>query len=770
MPPLYDDIIDAFELDPAGGSISVDLVGATLQTNEIDISCNPPGWSVWLKVDLSGTMSTDTTVTLTAQTTGGAILPEAFVAYDTTGTFDPSSPNFDLLSFGDNFVGDGTATPPPADLIFNPTTDGNPTGIYYIAVGNYPCDGNDGQIGLDWPAFSGPPDVIVVTLGADVDSDTTVDGVHGTINPNNTGSGHYWFEYGTTLSYGSATSHLTYSNGTSAQPKVRNLSGLSPGTPYHYRLVAQRSDTSEIINGNDETFTTFVSTDPSTGVTLDPDQITCAGCVRFNATVDPDQADTIWQFKYHLGTSGGSGPTTPGGTVLAGSGVTTVHETICGLTAGRRYQVKVLDSNWNDGVDGDWVTFDVPMCPFGTCTELVDDFTGAACAYPDGTTGGPGPSTLTGDGLRLTSGALMSLNTTDTWQRQGLATLGDPPASATGVDWWITLSVVSSAQGLLIPDSLGGFYGVRHSAGTISIIQFDGSFAEIVLASGGATLVSGNLLGIRWQGTTVSAEVSLNDGVTWTVAATTTVPVDYYDARSEIVIGEMLNTPFDRAIPDSDVFDLSSYGTSDGSLGCPVGTPKYEWNGSFIGFHVWSGPYFGGPTDADYPNPAQNCPSWWADLKTHAYGRIDCSLESIGNAGDDGFLQSYLSGTEGITAALVPFYPDTSEYNTELSNYESDEFGGFLTWDSDFAHKGNDAILASLPTIAVAYAAQGAFQHTNVGDGGRHSYGVFMPVAINPARMDDLFGGFGCSIANDFGPVSFSGLVAPKKYSKRSIR
>lgn len=754
--PLYDNIIDAYTLSPAGGTVTVDLVGATLETNEGDITCSPPGWSVWLKIDLSALvgMGTGKAFTLSASTASGGIFPNGLVYFDPTGTFDPSSPDFDLLVDAFDDIGlFGDPNPPDVDYILNPDLDGNPTGIYWIQAGDHNC-ASDGEIEFDWTAFTDPPEPIVTTTTADVpdDSDATV---HGTIDPNGTGGGHYWFEYGTTIGYGSSTSHLTYS-GSGFHNVNRNLSGLTPATLYHYRLCVQRTDTGETICGGDETFTTLPTTDPSTGVTLDPDNQTCEGCVRFNATVDPDAADTIWQFKYHLGTSGGSGPTTTGGVVPGGSGPTTVHETICGLTAGRRYQVKILDSNWNGGTDGDWVTFDMPMCDFGTCAALVSDFSETDCAFPGGTTGPPGVGSLSGDGLRIKDGELMSLNTTDTWQRQILADLGDAPTGATGVDWWITLTTVDAAQGIMVPDSLGGYYGVRHDSGTVYIIQFDGSFAETVLDSGSATLADGDLLGLRWQGTTFTAEVSTDGGVTWTAVATATVPVDYYDARSSIVIGEMINTPFVRAIDTSIAYDLSAYGDSGSSaaifppFSCPDNHAKYSWSydgssgGDPGGTVSWAGPYYGGTADSDIT--PRDCPVWWLDLGVYVFGRIDC-YNAIWCAGDCGFDQSSLAGY-GATFALVPFYPDTVDYHTEIAQLDSDNGSGFFTFDSDSKQKGYAAIEATLDLVQAAYAGTGAYKDSKVDGGGRHAYGVFQDVAINPARMDDLFGGYGCSLAS----------------------
>src|SRR3989449_6522846 len=61
--------------------------------------------------------------------------------------------------------------------------------------------------------------------------------VTGTVNPNGQATTWY-FEYGTSTSYGSKTSTMNAGSGTSNVDASATLSGLAPGTTYHYRLVA----------------------------------------------------------------------------------------------------------------------------------------------------------------------------------------------------------------------------------------------------------------------------------------------------------------------------------------------------------------------------------------------------------------------------------------------------------------------------------------------------------------------------------------------------
>lgn len=62
-----------------------------------------------------------------------------------------------------------------------------------------------------------------------------------------------WFEYGPTTAYGTSTPHESFAV-VGNVPLTANLTGLSQGTTYHFRLVTQNSD--GFFYGGDQTFTT----------------------------------------------------------------------------------------------------------------------------------------------------------------------------------------------------------------------------------------------------------------------------------------------------------------------------------------------------------------------------------------------------------------------------------------------------------------------------------------------------------------------------------
>src|SRR2546430_3132077 len=100
--------------------------------------------------------------------------------------------------------------------------------------------------------------------------------VAGTVNPQGLAA-TYLFEYGKTTKYGSKTASKGAGSGTSAVAVTTTISSLSPGTTYHYRIVATSSAGTS--KGADRTFST---TPPPTVVTgsasnIEPTSATVAG-------------------------------------------------------------------------------------------------------------------------------------------------------------------------------------------------------------------------------------------------------------------------------------------------------------------------------------------------------------------------------------------------------------------------------------------------------------------------------------------------------------
>ncbi|HET6869365.1 MAG TPA: hypothetical protein VFH80_25870, partial [Solirubrobacteraceae bacterium] len=105
-------------------------------------------------------------------------------------------------------------------------------------------------------AAASPP---AVTTSSTSDVSKSSATVSGTVNPNGQ-STTYFFEYGTTTSYGTQTNATGVGSGNTPVGVHQSIFGLSPNTTYHYRLVATNS--AGTTKGTDQTLTT-PSTTPS---------------------------------------------------------------------------------------------------------------------------------------------------------------------------------------------------------------------------------------------------------------------------------------------------------------------------------------------------------------------------------------------------------------------------------------------------------------------------------------------------------------------------
>jgi sugar lactone lactonase YvrE len=128
--------------------------------------------------------------------------------------------------------------------------------------------------------------------------------LNGTVNGGDT-MASYYFEWGTNITYGNFTATNSVSNNLNvAQAVSATLSDLSPGTTYHYQLVAFNALGSSY--GGDFTVVTpaeapSVTTLPATSVTLSN--------ATLNANVDPNSSPTSVYFQWGLTTNFGN--TTP---------------------------------------------------------------------------------------------------------------------------------------------------------------------------------------------------------------------------------------------------------------------------------------------------------------------------------------------------------------------------------------------------------------------------------------------------------------------------
>jgi hypothetical protein len=121
-----------------------------------------------------------------------------------------------------------------------------------------------------------------------------------TVNPSGLTTAWH-FEYGTTENYGSSTPSAGAGSGATPETEAAGVASLSPGTTYHYRIVAANSDGTT--DGPDRTFTT---TEPPTVVTAGATDVS-ATKATIHGTVNPNGLATTVHFDYgktsHYGSS-----------------------------------------------------------------------------------------------------------------------------------------------------------------------------------------------------------------------------------------------------------------------------------------------------------------------------------------------------------------------------------------------------------------------------------------------------------------------------------
>jgi len=105
---------------------------------------------------------------------------------------------------------------------------------------------------------SGPAAPVVTTEPAGSVSETEAT-LNGTVNPSEQAT-DYFFEYGPTTAYGQKTAEAPAGSGASPVPESATVSGLSPTTTYHFRLVAKNPTGTS--RGIDRTFKTTGTESP----------------------------------------------------------------------------------------------------------------------------------------------------------------------------------------------------------------------------------------------------------------------------------------------------------------------------------------------------------------------------------------------------------------------------------------------------------------------------------------------------------------------------
>jgi hypothetical protein len=184
--------------------------------------------------------------------------------------------------------------------------------------------------------------------------------LNGTVNPNSSNTS-YHFEYGTDTSYGSSTTSTDAGAGAENQPVTAQLTGLTAGTTYHFRLVADNG-TGGVQHGADTTF----STAPGTPVSATDVSVFGA---TLHGVINPQGAAATYHFEYGTTTAySRTTAETDGGS--SGSDLA-VSQPTGRLTPSTIYHVRVVATINGQTTASDDATFTTGAMPEAVATDAT---------------------------------------------------------------------------------------------------------------------------------------------------------------------------------------------------------------------------------------------------------------------------------------------------------------------------------------------------------------------------------------------------------------
>jgi hypothetical protein len=227
--------------------------------------------------------------------------------------------------------------------------------IYHYRVGAANASG--ANKGRD-ESFTTIPAVDALSTGPAEDLAQTSAKLTGSLSPDGSDT-HYYFEYGTSTSYGSSNPVLPGTDAGSAGenvPAETTLTGLTANTLYHYRLVGANSF--GLTLGQDATFTTAGPPridSESSEVKLSEKVGQTSATLR--AQINPEDRETTYQFEYGQTASYGTKIPIPASAVGSGQEPASAAVELTGLDIGATYHYRVIATNEYGAIEGSDQTF-----------------------------------------------------------------------------------------------------------------------------------------------------------------------------------------------------------------------------------------------------------------------------------------------------------------------------------------------------------------------------------------------------------------------------
>jgi streptogramin lyase len=152
-----------------------------------------------------------------------------------------------------------------------------------------------------------PPHHYAITEPASKTTNTEAT-LNGLVNPDG-GATNYYFQYGTTTSYGSNTGEVSAGSSVGSKAVSQAVSGLAQNTTYHYRTVAVSGGAARY--GED---TTFMTLGVPTATTDAPLAVSGTGAI-LEGDVNPHGVSTTYHFEYGTSEAYGTSVPVPDGSI-----------------------------------------------------------------------------------------------------------------------------------------------------------------------------------------------------------------------------------------------------------------------------------------------------------------------------------------------------------------------------------------------------------------------------------------------------------------------